>query len=203
VKLTFLLPTAAVVLSIASFRHVAHGDEAPDETPQVIILKLDDVTNHGANGVSPVSPRWRRVTDFRKKRNLKASFGIIGVSLEEDNQAYFDWIKTLHESSLIEFWNHGYRNRKATDMKGWELCIWQQDGDTYFSLMVGTNRLKNEREIAQTAVKGLDAIKLKLAELKAGQHVFLGGRRSTDRAPDDQSKVVAEYCTKIGLKVRR
>ena len=38
--------------------------------------------------------------------------------MEGDNQAYFDWIKTLHEKGLIEFWNHGYRNRKASDKTG-------------------------------------------------------------------------------------
>ena len=38
--------------------------------------------------------------------------------MEEDNQAYFNWIKHLHKSGLIEFWNHGYRNRKATDKTG-------------------------------------------------------------------------------------
>jgi hypothetical protein len=44
--------------------------------------------------------------------------------LEEDNQAYFDWIKDLHKSGLIEFWNHGYSNRKATDKTGeFEGCV--------------------------------------------------------------------------------
>jgi peptidoglycan/xylan/chitin deacetylase (PgdA/CDA1 family) len=38
--------------------------------------------------------------------------------LEQDNQAYFDWIKNLNKKGLIEFWNHGYRNRKATDKTG-------------------------------------------------------------------------------------
>jgi endoglucanase len=84
--------------------------------PQVIILKLDDVVAHSAQ--SPVSPRWQRTADFIEKSNLKASFGIIGYSLEQDNQAYFDWIKNLQRKGIIEFWNHGYRARKAQDKTG-------------------------------------------------------------------------------------
>ena len=57
-------------------------------------------------------------------------------------------------------------------MKGWELYIWQQGGDTYFSLLLGTNRLKTDAEITAAAVKGFDAIKPKLDELKAGEMVF-------------------------------
>jgi hypothetical protein len=49
---------------------------------------------------------------------LKASFGVIGFSLEQDNQAYFDWIKNLDKKGNIEFWNRGYRNRKAEDKTG-------------------------------------------------------------------------------------
>ena len=66
----------------------------------------------------PVSPRWQRIADFIEKSNLKASFGIIGSSLEEDNPAYFNWIKDLDRRGNIEFWNHGYRDRKAEDKTG-------------------------------------------------------------------------------------
>ena len=54
------------------------------------------------------------------------------------------------------------RHRHQDIMKGWELYVWQQDGDTYFSLLPGTNRLKTDAEIAAAAVKGFDAIKPKL-----------------------------------------
>ena len=65
-----------------------------------------------------MSPRWQRIADFLEKSNIKASFGIIGSSLEEDNPAYFDWIKDLHRKGSIEFWNHGYKDRKAEDKSG-------------------------------------------------------------------------------------
>lgn len=66
------------------------ASEAPTKKPpQVIVLKLDDVVAHDAK--LPVSPRWQRTVDFLEKRGLKASLGIIGFSLEEDNPAYFQW----------------------------------------------------------------------------------------------------------------
>ncbi len=115
VKLTVLL---SAVLAIAALGATTHGDETSGKPRQIIILKLDDVMAYGARGLSPVSPRWQRVTDFIEKSKLKASFGIIGFSLEKDNQAYFDWIKSLDRKGIIEFWNHGYRNRKAEDKTG-------------------------------------------------------------------------------------
>ena len=113
-RLKVLLALAAV----ATLGGAALGDETSAKPRQVIILKLDDVMAYGARGRSPVSPRWQRVADFIEKSNLKASFGIIGFSLEQDNQAYFDWIKNLDKKGIVEFWNHGYRNRKAEDKTG-------------------------------------------------------------------------------------
>ena len=106
------------VLGIVSFCRAGLGNEPSPKPPQVIILKLDDVTAHGAHGRTPVSPRWQRIADFIEKENLKASFGIIGSSLEQDNRPYFDWIKDLHRKGRIEFWNHGYKDRTAEDKTG-------------------------------------------------------------------------------------
>jgi len=114
VKHSFLLPSLAAVLAVVLGGYVTNAGE----TRQVIVLKLDDVVAYRSEDGSPVSDRWQRITDFLKVSEIKASYGIIGFSLEEDNEAYFDWIKDLHKSGLIEFWNHGYRNRKATDKTG-------------------------------------------------------------------------------------
>jgi peptidoglycan/xylan/chitin deacetylase (PgdA/CDA1 family) len=78
---------------------------------------LDDLTRNGAHGAQAVSPRWQRCADFIQKDHLKASFGIIGESLEQDSPAYFKWIKDLHQRGIIEFWNHGYVNQ-ADQFKG-------------------------------------------------------------------------------------
>jgi len=85
--------------------------------------------------------------------------------------------------------------------KGWEVYVWQQDGNDYFSLLPGTNRLKTEAEIATAAVKGLDAMTPKLDELKAGEMVFVHGKRLAARPPKDEADLVREHCRKIGLHV--
>jgi hypothetical protein len=90
-----------------------------------------------------------------------------------------------------------------TNMQGWELYVWQQDGDNYFALLLGTNRLKTDTEIAAAAVKGIDAIKHKLDELKAGETLIPCGRRLTDRAADEPAKEIEKYCRKLGLDVQR
>jgi hypothetical protein len=64
-----------------------------------------------------------------------------------------------------------------TSFKGWELYVWHQDGDNYFALLPGTNRLKTDAEIAAAAVKGIDTIKPELDQLKAGEIVFVRGKR--------------------------
>ncbi len=104
------------VCTFAWSGNVATCDEASSSSSQVIVLKLDDVVAYKED--MPVSPRWQRVTDFLKASNIRASYGVIGFSLEEDNEAYFTWIRNVHNSGLIEFWNHGYRQRKATDKTG-------------------------------------------------------------------------------------
>lgn len=92
--------------------------QAKQSTAQVIILKFDDVTHHGADDTCPVSPRWQRLADFLAKEHIKGAFGIIGHSLEEDRPAYFNWIKNLNAGGGVEFWNHGYHNRTGSDPRG-------------------------------------------------------------------------------------
>ena len=85
-------------------------------------------------------------------------------------------------------------------MKGWELYMWEQDGNFCFSLRDGTNRLQNDEKIAKAAVKGIDAVMRKLDELKPAQEVFLRGKSVNSAPPKEQASVVREYCKKIGLK---
>ncbi|HEY3322920.1 MAG TPA: DUF2334 domain-containing protein [Planctomycetota bacterium] len=110
----YLVASSALVFVASTLAADARaGEKAP-----VIILKLDDVTTQGAHESEPISPRWQRVVDFLEKENLKASLGIIGFSLEQDNAAYFNWIKNLDKKGAVEFWNHGYRNRSNNDKSG-------------------------------------------------------------------------------------
>ncbi len=72
---------------------------------QFIILKADDLADDGAN---VISPRWRAFIDYIEERNIKASIGVIGYSLESQNDEYLSLIKDLGHNGNIEFWNHGY-----------------------------------------------------------------------------------------------
>lgn len=108
----------SLVLSVAAFFRAwapAFGADAP---PQVILLKLDDVTAYGLPPKAPVAPRWQKIADYLAAEKIKGSFGIICSSLEKDNAAYFKWIKDLQATGRIEFWLHGYHARTDADKVG-------------------------------------------------------------------------------------
>ncbi len=140
-RVTLLFSTIVAVFVCSSLQSVVHADDNQRKSPQVIILKLDDVTSHGAHGDRPVSAQWQRVADFVEKSNLKASFGIIGFSLEQDNPTYFSWIKNLHQRGDIEFWNHGYRNRKAEDKRG----EFEDSYDEQYAALAKTQKLAQQK----------------------------------------------------------
>lgn len=75
-----------------------------DGSKQVVILKLDDLksTNY---------PLFQNIADYVKEIGIKASFGVIGNSLEDDGQkqAYYDAIKNWDKNG-IEIWHHGYEH---------------------------------------------------------------------------------------------
>ena len=62
--------------------------------------------------------------------------------------------------------------------------------------------IKADEEITKAAVKGIDAIEPKLAELKAGEEVVVVGKRLLEPPPKDQAAPVVEYGKKLGLKVQ-
>ncbi|GAT33594.1 peptidoglycan/xylan/chitin deacetylase, PgdA/CDA1 family [Terrimicrobium sacchariphilum] len=94
--------------------------DAPKITTTYVILKLDDVTNG--------TPQWKRTLDYLKSKNIKSSAGIICNSLESGKQAYYDWLKEVQQSGVVEFWLHGY------DHKQWKeegKDVWEFSGPSY------------------------------------------------------------------------
>lgn len=68
------------------------------------------------------------------------------------------------------------QSREATlphSMKGYELYSWNVRGEWYFSLLVGTNRLKTNKEVtsSKVRVKGIEALKILLNQLASGEEV--------------------------------
>jgi GH35 family endo-1,4-beta-xylanase/peptidoglycan/xylan/chitin deacetylase (PgdA/CDA1 family) len=78
------------------------------KTPPYIILKLDDMASAGTR----VPVQWKKLAEFTRGRNIKASIGIICKSLEGDKPEYLGWIKEQHATGLFEFWNHGYEHKE-------------------------------------------------------------------------------------------
>jgi len=108
------------LLAVTIFSGVTmNAQDAKKEKVPIVILKLDDMCTNGApsNGSAAVSPRWQKVIDYVQSKKLKATIGVMGFSLEADNQKYFDYLKDLDKKGF-ELWNHGYMNRKASDTKG-------------------------------------------------------------------------------------
>lgn len=90
-------------------------------------------------------------------------------------------------------------------MKGYELYSWTEGGEWYFSLLVGTNRLKTRQEVtAETAaVKGIEAIERSLARLSKGEQVFWTIRDIPGMALPLESTVnqIKEFCAKQGIEL--
>lgn len=63
-------------------------------------------------------------------------------------------------------------------LKGWELYSWQNGNDYNYSLLIGTNRLKNYEEVIsnEVTVFGIDSLKLLLAKLPEGEYIFWIGK---------------------------
>lgn len=74
---------------------------------QWIMLKADDLRFDPDH---IISPNWKRFIDYIVAQDIKAGLGIIGASLEEGDERYFDLVKNHHQSGRFEIWNHGYNH---------------------------------------------------------------------------------------------
>jgi peptidoglycan/xylan/chitin deacetylase (PgdA/CDA1 family) len=72
---------------------------------QFVILKADDIV---FNSSSTISLRWIKFFDYIESKNIKASLGLIGNSLEKGDDNYYALLKELNASGNFELWNHGY-----------------------------------------------------------------------------------------------
>ena len=96
------------------------------QSQKLCFLKLDDLLQGAADGQA-VPKSWQRVADFLEKKKIKSSMGIIGVSLVEDNPAYFEWIRTRTiPCGYIEFWHHGFHLRSEAESGEYERSYAEQ-----------------------------------------------------------------------------
>ena len=102
-----LVLVLTVILSLCHSAALASGTKPP-----VIIIKVDDLKT----GKSPSVPdRWQKFADYVRARRLKVGIGIICDSLEGDKPEYFNWIRALNSTGLVEFWFHGYDHKVHND----------------------------------------------------------------------------------------
>ncbi|HEX2396051.1 MAG TPA: hypothetical protein VHI78_11950, partial [Bacteroidales bacterium] len=76
-----------------------------------------------------------------------------------------------------------------SSMKGWELYSWPERDNYRHSLLPGTNRLKTYNEVITNpyTAHGTDSLKLLLARLPEGEHIFWIGRDWLQRCWAGQS----------------
>jgi hypothetical protein len=102
-------------------------------------------------------------------------------------------------------------------MKGWELYVWSAGGEPRFSLLVGTNRNKSAAEIFGSSDAGqpetlanvdMTALRTGLAQLAAGEEVFVSGVQQTSRdsvtfapIPGDIAARLREYAVQFNLRM--
>lgn len=88
-------------------------------------------------------------------------------------------------------------------MKGWELYSWQKDGEWWFDLAVGTNRIKSAEEIksSQSAAPGTAPLGQQLTRLQPGEEIFWSARGQSEFAlpPAEIVRQVTALCAARGL----
>lgn len=103
-----MLLTAAVPFTVGAVQPSA--EPTTIDGKQVIVLKLDDIREG-----TGVRDALKRVKAFIDEKGIKASFGVIGVSLEDDGKKedYYEDIQSFVADGNIEIWHHGYYHDKA------------------------------------------------------------------------------------------
>jgi len=152
------------------------GKPLAQEAPApFVILKLDDLGS--------VTPRWQKVVDHLKEKNVKASIGIVCNSLEGDKPSYYAWIKELHESRLVEFWNHGLTHRewqeggvKMQEFKG--TSYEQQKANFSRSQQLGVEKLGITFRTFGAPFNAIDENTLKVLREDPSMKVLLYGKPS-------------------------
>ena len=113
---------AGLLVSSVSVPGTASAQEVRKTAP-VILLKLDDVTQKGANPAAgrDISQNFIDVVALLDRLEVPASFGIIANSLEKGTPGYFDWIRATRAKGH-EFWFHGLTHQEFPKQNGRRVC---------------------------------------------------------------------------------
>jgi hypothetical protein len=88
-------------------------------------------------------------------------------------------------------------------MKGFELYSWEKNGQSRFSILIGTNRKKTPEEIQSrdATLHGIEELKISLETIPAGEYVTWQVRNSLAFPPEDIIQQVMEICKEHGLEL--
>ncbi|MFH2102642.1 MAG: hypothetical protein ABIJ39_04720 [Chloroflexota bacterium] len=91
----------------------------------------------------------------------------------------------------------------TSSMKGYELYSWEENGQWYFSVLVGTNREKTLDEIqsSEAILRGIEELLPVLESLPAGQFVIWKAGESLAFPPEEIIQQVERVCTALGLEL--
>lgn len=99
-----------LMLVFCLFASVSFAASGTDNSRQIILIKLDDMREGAA-----VRNAFKRVQEYIDQKGIKASFGVIGISLEDNGKKddYYEDIKSFAADENIEIWHHGYYHNSS------------------------------------------------------------------------------------------
>ena len=91
--------------------------------------------------------------------------------------------------------------RDTASMKGYELYSWEEDGQWFFSILIGTNREKTLEEIRlpDAALKGMEELQRDLESIPAGQAITWMSGEGLAFPTDAIIQKVEQSCRDQGL----
>jgi len=99
-----LIQTACMTVLGAVASSAVGLDDSSVHPVQIAIIKADDLRTPTKN--------WDRFIDVSSELQVKVSVGIICDSLQEDEDGYFEWLRTRQAGGSVEFWNHGWDHKR-------------------------------------------------------------------------------------------
>lgn len=125
----------------------------------ILIFKFDDFDNY-FNSNQNSKARWERVLNYLQQKGHRANIGIIGSHFAKntpDDQNFYEDVKAnrFFQSSLVEFWNHGYcfclKEEDFTNQKSADL------GEPGITRVTKENHVKVTQDLVKIRL-GLDMI---------------------------------------------
>lgn len=108
----------------------------PAEQPRFVIIKVDDMKER--------TPGWDRLIEIARENGIKVSIGIICNSLQSKQDDYYEWLRELQNSGMVEFWNHGWNHGQSATKEGEKIQEFHGSGYERQKESVAKSQAKSE-----------------------------------------------------------